>query len=184
MSENRKTYHTAVVLVPPAEVWPPIQAIRERHDRHAHRWVMPHITLLYPFRPQQEFPLHTEQLSMACRTLVPFSLCLREFRYFDHGRGSYTLWLAPEPAHTVKQLQRVLQGVVPDCDDVSRYAQGFTPHLSVAQARGQAMMERLKDDLQAAWQPLSFRAAAVQLIWRNPPPDDVFRVGSTIPLGI
>jgi 2'-5' RNA ligase len=164
-------------------VWPSIQAIRERYDRHAYRWVMPHITLLYPFRPQAEFPLLTEQLRMACRTLVPFLVCLKAFRYFDHGRGSYTLWLAPEPEHAVKQLQGVLQGVVPDCDDVSRYAQGFTPHLSVAQARGQAMLERLKDDLQAAWQPLSFEAAAVQLIWRNTPPDDVFRVGSTIPLG-
>jgi 2'-5' RNA ligase len=144
---------------------------------------MPHITLLYPFRPREEFSPLAEQLRIACRTLVPFPLCLAAFRYFDHGRGSYTLWLAPEPAAAVTQLQATLQGVVPDCDDVRRYAQGFTPHLSVAQARGQATLERLQETLQATWQPLSFTAAAVQLIWRNAPPDDVFRVGSTVPLG-
>jgi 2'-5' RNA ligase len=183
LSSQRKTHQTAVVLVPPAEVWPPIQTIRQRHDRHAYRWVMPHITLLYPFRPREEFPPLAEQLGLACRTLAPFPVRLAVLRHFDHGRGSYTLWLAPEPAEAVAQLQAVLQSVVPDCDDVQRYAQGFTPHLSVAQARGRATMERLQEALQATWQPLSFMATAVQLIWRNAPPDDVFRVGSTIPLG-
>jgi 2'-5' RNA ligase len=183
LSSPGKTHQTAVVLVPPEAVWPPLQTIRQRHDRHAYRWVMPHITLLYPFRPRQEFPRLAEQLGLACRTLAPFPVRLAALRHFDHGRGSYTLWFAPEPAEAVSQMQAVLQSVVPDCDDVRRYAQGFTPHLSVAQARGRATMERLRETLQATWQPLSFMVTTVQLIWRNPPPDDVFRVGSVIPLG-
>ena len=44
-----KTHTTAVVLIPPESVQPPIQAIRSVHDRNFLRW-MPHITLLYPFR--------------------------------------------------------------------------------------------------------------------------------------
>ena len=47
-----KTHHTAVVAMPPPEVWEPIQAIRRQHDRNVHRW-MPHITLLYPFMPHE-----------------------------------------------------------------------------------------------------------------------------------
>ena len=179
----RKTHHTAVVLIPPAAVWPPLQAIRQRHDRHACRWVMPHITLLYPFRPRQEFSAVAEQLAVVCRTLEPFPLLLRELRYFDHGRGSYTLWLVPEPMEAVQQLQAALQNVVPDCDDVCRYAGGFTPHLSLAQAQGQAMRQRLQDTLQGTWQPLSFMVEAIQLIWRQPPADDVFRVDRAILLG-
>jgi 2'-5' RNA ligase len=179
----RKTHHTAVVLMPPADVWPPLQAIRQRHDRHARRWVMPHITLLYPFRPRDEFPAVAEQLAVVCWRLAPFPLLLREWRYFDHGRGSYTLWLVPEPMAAVQRLQAALQDVVPDCDDVCRYPRGFTPHLSLAQAQGQAMRQRLQDMLQATWQPLSFMVEAIQLIWRQPPADDVFRVDRTIRLG-
>ena len=183
MTDKRKTHHTAVVLIPPAEVWPPIQAIRQRHDRHAHRWVMPHITLLYPFRPHQAFPAVAEQLAAVCRTLEPFPLTLRALHYFDHGRGSYTLWLMPEPIEAVQQLQAALQDVTPDCNDVCRYPRGFTPHLSVAQAQGRVMMQRLQDTLQATWQPLSFMVEAIQLIWRQPPSDDVFRVDRAILLG-
>ena len=39
----------------------PIQAIREKHDRQFRRW-MPHLNLLYPFRPQEEFPALTSAL--------------------------------------------------------------------------------------------------------------------------
>jgi 2'-5' RNA ligase len=144
---------------------------------------MPHITLLYPFRPRQEFAAVAEQLAVVCRVLQPFPLLLRELRYFDHGRGSYTLWLVPEPMAAVQRLQAALQDVVPDCDDVCRYPGGFTPHLSLAQAQGQAMRQRLQDTLQATWQPLSFMVEAIQLIWRQPPADDVFRVDRTIRLG-
>jgi len=35
---GHKTYTTAVVLIPPLELWPPIQAIRRAHDRHNVRW--------------------------------------------------------------------------------------------------------------------------------------------------
>jgi 2'-5' RNA ligase len=140
MTDQKKTHHTAVVLIPPAEAWPPIQAIRQRHDRHARRWVMPHITLLYPFRPRQAFPAVAEQLAAVCRTLAPFPLTLRALCHFDHGRGSYTLWLVPEPMQALIQLQ-------------------------------------------ATWQPLSFMVEAIQLIWRQPPSDDVFRVDRAILLG-
>jgi 2'-5' RNA ligase superfamily len=51
---EQKTHQTAVVLIPPEAVWPPIQALRQQYDRHVRRW-MPHITLLYPFRPREEF---------------------------------------------------------------------------------------------------------------------------------
>ena len=40
----QKTHQSAVVLIPPREVWAPIQAIRREHDRHLRRW-MPHVTL-------------------------------------------------------------------------------------------------------------------------------------------
>ena len=50
----KKTHKTAVVIIPPEDVWDPIQKIREKYDRQFRRW-MPHITLIYPFRPFEEF---------------------------------------------------------------------------------------------------------------------------------
>ena len=177
-----KTHTTAVVLIPPPEIWTPIQTIRRAHDRHVSRW-MPHITLLYPFRPHGEFDWLVEQFSAACEGLERFRLALTEVRYFRHRRDSYTLWLAPEPKEPLVHLQALIEQVVPDCNDVSRRREGFTPHLSVGQVRGEREMLALEGALRASWQPLAFTASEISLIWRGEPPDDVFRIGKTVKLG-
>ena len=182
MARSENTYATAVVLIPPPEVWGPIQAIRAQHDRHYHRW-MPHVTLLYPFRPREECSARAEQFAAVCADRAPFTVTFSRFECFLQGRDSYTLWLAPEPKNTIAQLQAALQRAVPECSAVSRYPGGFTPHLSVGQARGHAAKVNLLAALQRSWRPLSFQAAEISLIWRGEPPDDVFRVGLTIPLG-
>ena len=53
---HQKTHQTAVVIIPPKEIWASIQLIRQQHDTNYRRW-MPHITLMYPFRPRAEFDL-------------------------------------------------------------------------------------------------------------------------------
>lgn len=73
------------MLIPPRELWPPIQAIRQAYDRHTLRWVMPHITLLYPFRPREEFAMLAEQFSLHCEQIEPFSIQLIHPR---QSRGS------------------------------------------------------------------------------------------------
>jgi 2'-5' RNA ligase len=179
--KGNKTHNTAVVLIPPDELWPPIQTIRRKHDRHIRRW-MPHITMIYPFRPQEEFGVMAEKFLVACQQIEPFEVQLRDFHSFHHGRGNYTLWLAPEPAEKIIQLQTALWEVVPDCDEVRKHKSGFTPHLSVGQVRSNTKMLQLKDRLQSRWQPLVFVLQEISLIWRGQPPDDVFRVGRRIQL--
>lgn len=176
-----KTHKTAVVLIPPAQVWPPIQAIRCQHDRHVRRW-MPHITLLYPFRSRHEFGGLAERFSAVCQRVEPFRLNLAEMRVFRHRRDSFTLWLAPEPKGVLVSLQALLENIVPDCNDISRHRNGFTPHLSLGQVRGEREMLALKAALQTAWQPIAFIAYEISLIWRGEPPDDVFRVDRTVTL--
>lgn len=177
-----KTHKTAVVLIPPEECWPPIQAIRQEHDRHVRRW-MPHITMIYPFRPKEQFAMIAELFLDACQSIEPFEIQFLRFRFFHHGRQQYTLWLAPEPAEPVIALQTALWQVVPDCHETRRFKHGFTPHLSVGQVRGKAQMEQLREHLQSQWQPLTFPVKEISLIWRNQPPDDVFRVGQKVQVG-
>jgi len=176
-----KTYHTAVVVVPPDAVWEPIQQIRRQYDRHYRRW-MPHITLLYPFRPRNMWPDVLDALHQACQRVQPFEVELSRIAFFGH-RSSCTLWLAPSPAKALVDLQTALWQAVPDCDDTRRHREGFAPHLSVGQQSGKRPVDTLSDTLQARWSPVRFSVHEVHLIWRNDPPDDVFRIGETLPLG-
>ncbi len=177
-----KTFATAVVIIPPEEVWPPIQTLRQQHDPHVRRW-MPHITVLYPFRPKHEFDTLEASLAGVCGGLERFEVTLTTFNVFAHARASYTIWLAPEPKELVTGLHTALWQVVPDCDDVRRYPQGFTPHLTIGQMRGDERLGKLLAELRATWQPVTFAVSHISLIWRNDRPDDVFRVGKRLHLG-
>ena len=177
-----KTHKTALVVIPPQEVWPPIQNIRQIHDPHYRRW-MPHITLLYPFRPRAEFEKLAPQFGVELQNFPPFEMAFSQFRYFPHGREKYTLWLAPEPVEEVNRLQEVLLKVTPDCHDTGNFPNGFTPHLSLCNVRGKDKLVELHYTLQANWQPLHFILNRVCLIWRNDPPDDVFREGAWVGFG-
>lgn len=176
-----KTYKTAVVAIPSDHLWGPIQGLRKQYDRHYRRW-MPHITLLYHFRPVSSFEQVLPILAQACRSFKPFEVQLARFDLFAQSRRNATVYLIPEPAAALKALHKALLEIVPDCDDVVRFAGGFTPHLSVGQVRSQEA-HTLCSGWQATWQPLAFTLTDVYLVWRNNPPDDVFRIGSVLSLG-
>jgi 2'-5' RNA ligase len=167
-----KTPNTAVVLIPTENLWAPLQSIRKAHDAHFHRW-MPHITLLFPFLPADVFSGAEPKIESACREAAPFRVRLARFEYFQ---GPKTVWLEPEPAETVKQLQSLLQSRFPECDDVARFPGGFRPHLSVGQGP-----PALQSRLQADWKPVEFEARDVALIQRDGP-EDPFRIHRTFPL--
>jgi len=176
-----RSYKTAVVAIPPDHLWEPIQRLREQHDRHYRRW-MPHITLLYPFRPVAAFEQVTPLLTRVCRSVEPFEVKLSRFDLLIYPRRQATVYLIPEPAGALKELQKALLEIVPDCDDVTRFTGGFRPHLSVGQIRSQEA-HALCTKWQATWQPLAFSLSHVYLIWRNDAPDDVFRTGPVLSLG-
>ncbi len=176
-----KTHKTAVVLIPTEDVWLPIQAIRQVYDRHFRRW-MPHITLVYPFRPLHEFRVLAERFACACAQIAPFEVEMTALGWFRH-RSSHTLWLAPEPKETLVRLQTALWRVVPECDETRRHKGGFTPHLSLGQVRGREALNELLERLRRTWTPIRFTASEISLIWRNDPPDDAFRMGQAVRLG-
>ena len=172
---TEKTPKTAIVLIPPESVWQPIQGIRRVHDRQFRRW-MPHVTLAYPFLPAEQFDAAATRAADACRAFEPFEIQLARFGHFRHDTGSCTIWLAPEPPDPIIRLQSALREAFPGCDDVNRFPSGFTPHLSMGQADEKEVADLLAE-LQKGWRPVRFAVEAVCLIWRNEPPDDVFRVG-------
>lgn len=177
-----KTHTTALVLLPPPMKWEPIQAIRRAHDRQFRRW-MPHITLLYPFRPREEFEAITPLLAAVLDRVDPFQVHLRQFRRFQHGPRSWTLWLAPEPPEPIREIVSRLLEAFPECTETSSHRGGYTPHLSVGQCRGRLEDAAvLLESLQGSWKPLSFTVTEIHLIRREAPPEDVFRVDRHFPL--
>lgn len=161
-----KVHTTAVVLIPPEEVWEPIQRIRHYHDSKIDRW-MPHITLLYPFLPVEQFSEITPKLRAAISGQSPFSMTLSEVGRFSHGRGNFTFWMGPQSKEPVVNLQRTLFEAVPDCDDQNRGGKVFRPHLTVARARGQKAGDELFEELKAIWEPITFQVEKIALIARD-----------------
>lgn len=182
-SSNRteKTHQTAVVIIPPREVWKPIQEIRQLHDQQFRRW-MPHLTLLYPFAPKRDFTRILPGLAEAGWTQGPFELTLTRFRSFRHGRD-YTVWLEPTPSEPLIKLHRALTRTLPQFSDTGSFKDGFTPHLSVGQVEGAGRLKNLLTELNGSWEPLHFSVGELSLISRKTPPNDVFQVDRQVTLG-
>lgn len=163
-----KTHQASVVAMPADDIWEPIQAIRREHDRQIHRW-MPHINLLYPFYPRDQFQAAwvIPKLEAACQQVLAFDVTLATFRYFTHGAKRATIWLDPEPREAFVHLQATLQDAFPAYDEQSRYSGGFTPHLSVGQVTSRRALQTLLVTLQSNWSPVTFHLDAVALIWRT-----------------
>ncbi|NNB94346.1 DUF504 domain-containing protein [Corallococcus exiguus] len=171
-------HHTALVLIPPDDVWGPIQALRKKHDAKFQRW-MPHITLLYPFVPEEDFETAEAILLDALQGVEPFDVTLSTFGHFEH-RANATAWLRPDdqPSDALAALHAKLVAALPEC--ASSAHGGFTPHLSVGQLPLSADIVRTLGEWQRAWRPLKFRVGELCLIRRKG--DTPFEVIRRIPL--
>ncbi len=179
-AKTGKTYTTAVVLIPPEDVWEPIQKLRRVYDRHFDRW-MPHLTLLYPFAERQEFPQVIPILATATAKVEPFRLRLARFDHFRHQR-SCTIFLLPDPESHVINLHASLIEATPDYNDTTKYAGGFHPHLSIGQFQHQSVQQD-EQRLQSEWTPIQFEVKQISVIYRAPETGERFVVSETLTLG-
>jgi 2'-5' RNA ligase len=176
-----KVYTSAVVIIPPEKLWIPIQIIREKHDRNFRRW-MPHITLLYPFRPESEFISLELDFKKVCENIKPFEFALESFKFFHHGKQRYTLWLEPSPQKSIIDLQKKIQSVTPDCNDVGLFKGGFNPHLSVGQITEKELLDETLQNLEHHWKSLQFIVDKIFIIAREQRKNSTFQVKKIIQL--
>ena len=175
----RKTYATAVVLIPPEAVWDAIQKLRRVYDRHFDQW-MPHITLLYPFAEREDFTQVLPSLAATAGEIKSFHIHLARFSHFRHRR-SCTIFLVPELEDCVINLHASLVKALPDYDDTAKYPGGFQPHLSIGQFQHKHL-KRNQEQLQAGWTSIEFVVEEISLICRAPETEDRFVVAETFPL--
>lgn len=181
MRSTIKVYTSAVVIIPPQENWIPIQEIRKIYDQNIHRW-MPHITLLYPFRPKTDYNILEKFFFEICNMIPAFEITLQDFHYFNHGRQNYTLWLKPEPLRMIQDLQAKILKIVPDCNDVNKFKRGFRPHLSVGQIKGKNNLFDIIQSLQNQWEELKFLVNEIFFISREKSKTSQFEIKKRIQL--
>lgn len=177
-----KTHLTACAIVPPEEVWEPIQRVRRLHDPHLRRW-MPHISLLYPFVPHARLHGAAREVAEVVAAHQPFRLELARLGFYTHRKGRITVRLEPSPVPPVDRLHRALLERFPECDDTARHEGGFTPHLSLGVFLQRSEARIVRDGLEASWRPLAFDVTHVSLLARSGYEKDPFEVVASLPLG-
>ena len=178
---RHKVPYSAVCLVPPKDLWPPIQAIRREHDPQIHRW-MPHVTLLYPFLMEEYLRTAATALEPVCASCDGFVITLDSFSYFEHDSGIATMYVEPRPVHPICDLHERLLKRVPWCDDVDRFKSGFTPHLSVGRFPLDEV-EPARKQLEQGWSAIRWEVTEVSVIARSADGSGPFSVAYTLPLG-
>eukprot|EP00439_Symbiodinium_sp_Y106_P022281 s663_g2.t1 len=190
-----KSVKSALVVMPPVQIWDPIQQIRRGRDKGFFRW-MPHINMLYPFLEDSggEFAAAVARAREALNDVEPFTLQLQQFHFFEHSRRSCTVWLRPqegddatdEDSPALHAVHERLLGAFPSCtdlsDDPSRDIGKFVPHLSVGGWRGATEAAAAVEIFQKTWSSLSFPVSSVYLISRRSY-NEPFQVRWAVPLG-
>jgi len=181
---KRKVVTSAVIVSPPQDMWVPIQAIRSMHDKAYVRW-LPHINLIYPFVPANEFPQIVNGFTAGMAQVQPFTVTFDSFDFFEHGPRSCTLFLKPrtEPPSALQDLQAAIQRVFPFCDDQTKKSDDglFHAHLTVGQFKGQREVLKFKSDFEKNWKPIQWQVKEVYIISRSG--EDPFTIRHTISFG-
>ncbi|GAA0985297.1 hypothetical protein GCM10009555_060470 [Acrocarpospora macrocephala] len=169
------TARTAVVWIPPKELWPPIQEIRKKHDPQVDRWP-PHVTLISGFIPESSFEAAAPLLTTAASTITPFTAPLHGIHTFHH-RDNTTIWLNPGAPESWASLHHALKHTFPTHQ---AHHETFTPHLTLAKGSGR-LPEVLVAECQARLSPMTARVGEIVLLSRRA--GEPMRPRATIALG-
>lgn len=175
-TSERTSHRTAVVLLPPVELWGALQRLRARHDSRFERWP-PHVSLLYGFVEPAELPLALPRLTEVAKASKPFTIRFDRVVTFEH-EASTTVALAPSRPEDIAALQARLVAAFPFCTEQNRGEGGsFTPHLTIARldSGDTKTLASLKHELRALH--LEWPANAIVVLER---PDEVFHAHAEI----
>lgn len=138
---------------------------------------------------REKMALH---LAKAAEQCMPFDVTLHSFGTFG-GETRGVMWADPQSSYsTTKQdntddtsplihLQNELEKQFPTCKDQKKQG-SFTPHITISHYANITDALAAKEEIQASWQPLSFRVSEVYLLERKGD-DGQFIIAATIPLG-
>jgi 2'-5' RNA ligase len=146
-----------IVRVPEAE--PAVRARRDRLDPSARAGVPAHVTVLFPF-------LDARRIDQGvCAAIGEVLVRHQSFEArFDHcGRFPGVLYLAPEPDTHFRRLTEAIVERWPENPPFGGQFDDVVPHLTIAQAQDEAVVEKAEADLLTGL-PIVAQVSSVDLL--------------------
>ena len=171
------TARTALAWIPPRELWPTINELRERYDPQSERWP-PHVNVLFGFVPEYEFERAAPLLAEAAARVAPFKVRVEGVETFGH-RDDATIWLDPAAAgagNAWSALHREFLRRFPAAR--GRDDEGYTPHLTLGRSEDP---QRVAAACAARLSPMTAKVGKLALLSRRG--DEPMRVRAEIELG-
>ncbi|KAL6881525.1 hypothetical protein J3F83DRAFT_61440 [Trichoderma novae-zelandiae] len=152
------SHDTALCLIPPPQLWDPVNALRSLNDEKFTKWP-PHVTLVYPFVMPEALPEVAEAL---CRSHIgpqddDIFISLEEPGVFSHRRRSRTVFIRPNSGPEASRLSDLR-------DRIHRFlgwpkGRDYQPHMTLAQS----------EDDTTSWHQFLLEKARLltPLKWRN-----------------
>jgi RNA 2',3'-cyclic 3'-phosphodiesterase len=125
----------AVALTFPEDIEAVISKLFSKYEQYFNRFIVPHITLIYPFAPVFSLYRVYEALEKAAKETSPFEITLNRIKYFEGGKN--VVYAALEHKNAVKKLHidlsKALEGLIKERSIDSRYVlERFMPHVTLA----------------------------------------------------
>ncbi len=171
----------ALLLLPSRRVQARVIPWRRLYDPEHWRTIPPHITLAYPFVRQEEWTALRPALAGCLAAFRPFWVTMARLGSFEAPQA--VLWFRPDDGGTITRIYSTLSQCLAPC--AQSYMQPgplpFVPHLTVGFFDSSEELDAAKARVEAAWQPLRFRARALQYAVHCA--DCVWRMVDELPLG-
>ncbi len=167
----------ALLLLPSRRVRARVIPWRRLYDPEHWRTIPPHITLAYPFVHQEDWAAFQPALEGSLAAFRPFWVTLASLGVFENPQA--VLWFRPDDGGMITRIHTALSQCFPST--VQPGPLPFVPHLTVGFFGLSEEMDAAKARIEAVWQPLRFRARALQYVVYCE--DCVWRMIDELPLG-
>eukprot|EP01080_Neovahlkampfia_damariscottae_P005780 gene5780-9601_t len=150
------SFSSSIVSMPPPEFWKQFVDIKKNHmNPKIKRPPFPHVTLIQPFLPYNEFSKAAKILTEKLSNFKSFTVEISTFEIFKN-KSSSTLYLNPiaEPKDAYEELFSIVKNVFGDClkDNFS-----FNAHIGVGYFNDHNKAKDLQKKYQKDWRPMKFQ---------------------------